>query len=45
MEQAFRSLAADGDNRDFTGAHKDLDKSRVALARINASVRRVLAVG
>ena len=45
MEQAFRSLAADGDNRDFTGAQKDLDKSKVALARINASVRRVRAVG
>jgi len=45
MEQAFRSLAADSDNRDFTGAQRDLDKSRIALARISASVRRVRAVG
>ena len=41
MEQAFRSLAADSDNRDFSGAQRDLDRSKVALARINASVRRV----
>ena len=42
MEQAFRSLAADSDNRDFTGAQRDLDRTRVALAKINASVARVL---
>ena len=43
MEQAFRSLAADSDNRDFSGAQRDLERSKVALARINASVRRVRA--
>jgi hypothetical protein len=43
MEQAFRSLAADSDNRDFSGAQRDLQASQVALARINAGVRRVQA--
>jgi predicted Ser/Thr protein kinase len=43
MEQAFRSLAADSDNRDFSGARRDLGKSGVALGQINASVRLVLA--
>jgi Protein kinase domain len=42
MEQAFRSLAADSDNRDFTGAQRDLEKTRAALAKVNASVDRVL---
>ncbi len=42
MEQAFRSLGADSDNRDFASARRDLDKSRVALKRVNASVRHVL---
>lgn len=43
MEQAFRSLAADSDNRNFSGAQRDLQASQVALARINAGVRRVQA--
>jgi serine/threonine protein kinase len=43
MEQAFRSLAADSENRDFSGAVRDLQKSKAALARINPSVRRVQA--
>ena len=42
MEQAFRSLAADSDNRDFSGAQRDLDRTRAALTKINVSVRRVL---
>jgi serine/threonine protein kinase len=42
MEAAFRSLAADSDNRDFTGAQGDLERTKVALAKINVSVRRVL---
>ena len=41
MEQAFRSLAADSDSRDFSGAQRDLQKSQVALAQINISVFRV----
>jgi predicted Ser/Thr protein kinase len=43
MEQAFRSLAADSDNRDFSAAERDLQASKVTVARINASVRRVQA--
>jgi serine/threonine-protein kinase len=43
MEQAFRSLAVDSDNRAFGAAHNDLNKTKVGLAQINASVRRVLA--
>jgi hypothetical protein len=42
MEQAFRSLAAASDNRDFTAAERELRRTRAALAKINASVRRVL---
>jgi hypothetical protein len=42
MEAAFRSLAADSDNRDFTGAQRDLERIKVALTKINVSVRRVL---
>jgi hypothetical protein len=43
MEQAFRSLATDSDNRDFSGAQRDLERTKAALARINSSVDRVLA--
>lgn len=42
MEQAFRSLANDSDNRDFTGAQRDLERTRRALAQVNGSVRQVL---
>ena len=43
MEQAFRSLATASDNRDFAGAQQDLQRSKVVVAEINASVRRVRA--
>jgi serine/threonine protein kinase len=42
MEQAFRALATASDNRDFTGAQKDLERTRAALAQVNDSVKRVL---
>ena len=41
MEQAFRSLAADSDSRDFRSANTDLNRTRVALGQIHASVDRV----
>ena len=43
MEQSFRSLALDSQNRDFTGAHRDLDSASRALTNINRLVKRVLA--
>ena len=43
MEQSFRSLALDSQNRDFTGAHRDLDTASRALTNINRLVKRVLA--
>ncbi len=43
MEQGFRSLALDSQNRDFTGAKRDLDRASAALTNINRLVKRVLA--
>ena len=42
MEQSFRSLALDSQNRDFTGAHRDLETASRALNNINRLVKRVL---
>ena len=42
MEQSFRSLALDSQNRDFTGAHRDLESASRALTNINRLVKRVL---
>jgi serine/threonine protein kinase len=41
MEQTFQSLAQDSDNRDFNGATRDLNRTKVALAEVNAGVRSV----
>jgi len=41
MEQAFRSLATDGDNRDFSGARRDLERAQRALDQIDASIVQV----
>jgi serine/threonine protein kinase len=43
MEQSFRSLALDSQNRNFSGAQSDLESASRALNSINRLVKRVLA--
>jgi serine/threonine protein kinase len=43
MEQSFRSLALDSQNRNFTGAQTDLKSAGRALNSINRLVKKVLA--
>jgi hypothetical protein len=42
MEQSFRSLALDSQNRNFTGAQTDLQSADRALNSINRVVKKVL---
>ncbi len=43
LAQDFRSLAADSNNRNFSGAQNDLQATKTALSEIDSSVRKLLA--